>query len=117
MDKILQTIESVNGEINGVVWGAFGLLLLVGTGIIVTVLTKFFQVTHIGLWFKNTLGSLLIRTLSSTARKRVPYLRSRHFVLPLQQLSELVTSPALLQLFVSAVRAQCSGCGLPHSSV
>ena len=37
MDKILQTIESVNGEINSVVWGAFGLLLLVGTGIIVTV--------------------------------------------------------------------------------
>ena len=56
MDKILQTIESVNGEINSVVWGAFGLLLLIGTGIIVTVLTKFFQVTHIGMWFKHTLG-------------------------------------------------------------
>ena len=58
MDKILQTIESVNSDINAVIWGAFGLLLLVGTGIIVTVLTKFFQVTHIGLWFKHTLGSL-----------------------------------------------------------
>ena len=58
MDKILQTIESINGEINSVVWGAFGLLLLVGTGIIVTAMTKFFQVTHIGLWFKNTLGHL-----------------------------------------------------------
>ena len=58
MDKILQTIESINGEINSVVWGAFGLLLLVGTGIIVTAMTKFFQVTHIGLWFKNTLGRL-----------------------------------------------------------
>ncbi len=58
MDAILKAIESVNNEINGVIWGAFGLLLLVGTGIIVTVLTRFFQVTHIGLWFKNTLGSL-----------------------------------------------------------
>ncbi len=58
MDKILKAIESVNGEINGVVWGAFGLLLLIGTGIIVTVLTKFFQISHIGLWFKQTLGSL-----------------------------------------------------------
>ena len=29
MDKILQAIESINGEINGVVWGVFGLLLLV----------------------------------------------------------------------------------------
>jgi len=58
MDKILQTIESINGEINSVVWGAFGLLLLVGTGIIVTTMTKFFQVTHIGLWFKKTIGRL-----------------------------------------------------------
>ena len=58
MDKILQTIESINGEINSVVWGAFGLLLLVGTGVIITVMTKFFQVTHIGLWFKKTIGRL-----------------------------------------------------------
>ena len=58
MDEILKVIESVNGEINSVIWGAFGLLLLVGTGIIVTVLTRFFQVTHIGMWFKHTLGSL-----------------------------------------------------------
>ena len=58
MDKILQTIESINGEINSVVWGAFGLLLLVGTGIIVTTMTKFFQISHIGLWFKKTIGRL-----------------------------------------------------------
>ena len=58
MDKFLSAVESVNGEINGVVWGAFGLILLIGTGILITVLTKFFQVSHIGLWFKNTLGSL-----------------------------------------------------------
>ncbi|MBO7245732.1 MAG: hypothetical protein J6V56_03105 [Clostridia bacterium] len=47
MDKFLKAVESVNGEINSVVWGAFGLLLLIGTGIIVTVLTKFFQVSHV----------------------------------------------------------------------
>ena len=58
MDKILQTVEAVNGKINGVVWGVFGLLLLVGTGIVVTALSGFFQVTHIGLWFKHTLCSL-----------------------------------------------------------
>ena len=58
MDKILQWVESFNGKINSFVWGAFGLLLLVGTGVVVTALTKFFQVTHIGLWFKNTIGSL-----------------------------------------------------------
>ena len=70
MDKILQTIESVNGEINGVVWGTFGLLLLVGTGIIITVLTKFFQVSHIGLWFKHTLGSLFNKDVIKHSKEK-----------------------------------------------
>ncbi len=51
-------IAEINGSINGVVWGAFGLFLLIGTGVITTLCTKVFQVSHIGLWFKNTLGSL-----------------------------------------------------------
>ncbi len=58
MDKFLAAVESINSAINGVVWGPLALLLLVGTGILVTVLTKCFQVSHIGLWFKHTLGSL-----------------------------------------------------------
>ena len=70
MDKILQAIESINGEINGVVWGAFGLLLLVGTGIIITVLTKFFQVSHIGLWFKHTLGSLFNKDVIKHSKEK-----------------------------------------------
>ena len=58
MGNFLAGVESVNGAINGVVWGMFGLILLIGTGILVTVMTKFFQVTHIKLWFKNTIGSI-----------------------------------------------------------
>ena len=63
MDKILQVVENVNGRINGVVWGVFGLLLLVGTGIIVTILTGFFQVTHIGKWLKQTIGSIFDKSV------------------------------------------------------
>ena len=70
MDKILQSIESINSEINGVVWGAFGLLLLIGTGIIVTVLTKFFQVSHIGMWFKQTLGSLFNKDVIKHSKEK-----------------------------------------------
>ena len=58
MEKFLQFIESVNGSVNGVVWGIFGLVLLIGTGVIVTMSTKVFQVSHLGLWWKNTIGSL-----------------------------------------------------------
>ena len=70
MDAILQVVTDVNGKINGVVWGAFGLLLLVGTGIIVTALTKFFQVTHIGLWFKHTLGSLFNKDVIKHSKEK-----------------------------------------------
>ena len=58
---ILDKIAEINGSINGVVWGIFGLALLIGTGIIVTLCTKFFQVTHIALWWKNTIGSLFTK--------------------------------------------------------
>lgn len=51
-------IEQVNSVINNFVWGVPMLILLVGTGILMTILTKCFQITHIGHWFKNTLGSI-----------------------------------------------------------
>ncbi len=55
---MLDKIAEINGSINGVVWGIFGLTLLIGTGVITTLCTKVFQVSHIGLWWKNTIGSL-----------------------------------------------------------
>ena len=70
MDKILSAIESVNSEINGVVWGAFGLILLVGTGVIITALTKFFQISHIGMWFKHTIGSLFKKDVIKHSKEK-----------------------------------------------
>ena len=61
MSNFLSQVEKINGDINGVVWGALGLVLLIGTGILVTILTKFFQVSHLGLWWKNTIGSLFAK--------------------------------------------------------
>ena len=54
----MQLIENVNSAVNNFVWGLPMLILLVGTGILMTVLTGFFQVSHIGHWFKNTLGGI-----------------------------------------------------------
>lgn len=51
-------ITKVNSAVNGFVWGIPMLVLLVGTGILMTVLTKFFQLSHIGHWFKNTIGGI-----------------------------------------------------------
>ena len=55
---ILEWITEINNAVNGFVWGWVGLILLLGTGVITTVVTKVFQVSHIGHWWKNTIGSL-----------------------------------------------------------
>ena len=46
MDFVEQ-IAQINKAINDFVWVKVGLILLIGTGILMTVLTKFFQVVHI----------------------------------------------------------------------
>lgn len=51
-------ISQINGIVNNFVWGLPMLVLLVGTGILMTILTKVFQVSHIGYWMKHTLGSI-----------------------------------------------------------
>lgn len=59
MENVFETIENVNGAINGFVWGLPMLILLVGTGILMTILTRFFQISHFGHWVKNTIGGIV----------------------------------------------------------
>lgn len=70
MGNFTQTITDINNVINDFVWVKLGLVLLLGTGILMTVLTKFFQVTHIGHWFKNTLGSLLQKNVAGHTKDK-----------------------------------------------
>ena len=55
---MIDIITNVNNAINGAVWGWPALILLGFVGILMTCLTKFFQVTHIGHWMKNTIGAI-----------------------------------------------------------
>ncbi|MDD7218930.1 MAG: alanine/glycine:cation symporter family protein [Clostridia bacterium] len=55
---MVEMISNINGKINGFVWGLPMLVLLVGTGILMTILTKGFQLSHLGYWMKHTLGSI-----------------------------------------------------------
>ena len=54
----MEIITLINDKINGFVWVTIGLWLLIGTGIIMSCVTGFFQVTHIGHWMKKTIGSV-----------------------------------------------------------
>ena len=67
---MLDFITNVNNEVNGFVWGMFGLALLIGTGILMTVLTRFFQVSHIAHWWKETIGSLFKKEVISHTKEK-----------------------------------------------
>ena len=58
MEGFLSVVEKVNDAVNGFVWGWPALILLAFVGVLMTVLTKFFQISHIGHWFKNTIGAI-----------------------------------------------------------
>ncbi len=55
---MIDAITKVNDTINGLVWGWPALILLGFVGILMTCLTRFFQVSHIGHWMKNTIGAI-----------------------------------------------------------
>ena len=65
----METITRINDVINSFVWGK-GVWLLIGTGILMTVLTKFFQLSHLGEWWKNTIGSLFKKEVISHSREK-----------------------------------------------
>ncbi len=68
--EFLKWLESFNGEINGFVWGMPGLVLLIGTGILMTCLTKVFQISHIRHWFKQTLGSMFKKDVIGHSKEK-----------------------------------------------
>jgi AGCS family alanine or glycine:cation symporter len=58
MTQFLSALEQYNGVVNTFVWTTLGLVLLLFTGVLTTVLTKVFQISHLGLWWRKTIGSL-----------------------------------------------------------
>ena len=81
----LDRLASFNDAVNGFVWTTVGVWLLLATGILMTVLTKFFQVTHVGHWMKKTVGSMFDKKVMGHTERRRPSPSSRHFVRRLPQ--------------------------------
>jgi AGCS family alanine or glycine:cation symporter len=55
----MEAIVKINDTINSLVWGPPMLVLIVGTGIFLTLATKVFQISQIKVWWKGTFGELL----------------------------------------------------------
>ena len=58
MSHFLKALANFNDTVNTIVWSKIGVWLLLATGILMTYLTDFFQLTHIGHWLKKTIGSM-----------------------------------------------------------
>lgn len=67
MDKILEVVEKVNSYINGIVWGWPMVILILGTGILITIRTKVMQVGKFGTSLKET----IVPTFKSVGKKRI----------------------------------------------
>ncbi len=66
-ESFLDKVTQVNDAVNSFVWTNVGLWLLIGAGVIFTVSTKFFQISHLKTWWMNTIGGMFSK--KSNARK------------------------------------------------
>ncbi len=58
MSGILTAIQDINGVISNIVWGPIMLVLLIGTGLLLSIRMGFPQFTRFGYVMKNTIGGL-----------------------------------------------------------
>ncbi len=58
ISAFLKTLEEINSLVHEFVVVKIGLILLIGTGILMTVLTNFFQITRLPHWVKKTMGGI-----------------------------------------------------------
>ena len=70
MEYFFECLSNINDKIVDFVWVKSGLIILIGTGIIMTCLTKFFQISHLKHWWKNTVGSLFDKKVISHSDER-----------------------------------------------
>lgn len=68
MEDFLKQITDINAVIYDFVWVKIGIILLVSAGIVMTCATKFFQVTHLATWWKETIGSVFKKGSASTKK-------------------------------------------------
>ena len=66
MDAFIQWLTSANDWLNGLVWGWPMIILILGTGILLTILTKFLQVRKFG----TSCNETIVPTIKSIVKKK-----------------------------------------------
>lgn len=68
MERFFEQLTNINNVINDFVWVKIGLILLIGTGILMTCSTRFFQISHLKHWWQETIGSVFQKNSSATKK-------------------------------------------------
>lgn len=87
MDAFLELVAKVNDAINGVVWGWPMIILILGTGILLTVRTKFLQVRKFG----TSWGETIIPTVKSIGKKPKKSLNGEKTISPFEAFSTAIS--------------------------
>ncbi len=66
LNSIIKAIEKANDFLNGIVWGWPVIILILATGLLLSLRTKFLQVTH----FKESLATTIVPALKSIGKKK-----------------------------------------------
>lgn len=69
MTGFIGKVDQINSSVNNVVWGVPALVLLIGTGVLMTILTRFFQFRHFGYTMKKTIGRIFSRKVVKSSDK------------------------------------------------
>jgi len=64
-DKIIEVVTTINNFLNDIVWGWPVIILILGTGILLTIMTRFLQIRK----FKASLDETIVPTVKSIGKK------------------------------------------------
>ncbi len=70
MGSFFEKLVELNGVVNEFVWVKIGLVLLIGTGILMTCMTKWFQLSHLKHWWQKTVGSMFKKHVISHSTEK-----------------------------------------------
>lgn len=66
LNSVIKAIERVNNVLNGIVWGWPVIILILATGLLLSVRTGFLQVSH----FKESLATTIVPAIKSLGKKK-----------------------------------------------
>ncbi len=69
MENFVDRLTQVNDTLNTFIWVQIGLVLLIGAGVLMTILLGFFQITHIKHWMKKTIGGVFEKSSHNKKEK------------------------------------------------